>query len=63
MHVTMLRAALVPATLILFVLVSGFLAQVPWVTGLWPWPAEAAVLHLHRVDPGGDSGPRALDSG
>ena len=29
MRVTMLRAALIPATLILFVLVSGFLAQVP----------------------------------
>jgi hypothetical protein len=36
----MLRAALVPATLVLFVLVSGFLAQIPWVTHLWPWPAE-----------------------
>jgi hypothetical protein len=35
----MLRAALVPATLVLFVLVSAFLAQVPWATGLWPWPA------------------------
>lgn len=33
-----LRAALIPATLILFGLVSGFLAQVPWVTGLWLWP-------------------------
>jgi hypothetical protein len=33
----MLRAALVPAGLILFVFVSGFLAQVPWLTGLWPW--------------------------
>ena len=40
MRVTMLRAALVPATLILFVLVSGFLVQVPWATGLWPWPAK-----------------------
>ncbi len=40
MRVIMLRAALVPATLILFVLVSGFLAQVPWVTGLWPWPLK-----------------------
>jgi hypothetical protein len=39
-RVTILRAALVPATLILFVLVSGFLAQVPWATGLWPWPAK-----------------------
>ena len=36
----MLRAALIPATLILFVLVSGFLARVPWATGLWPWPAK-----------------------
>jgi hypothetical protein len=36
----MVRAALIPATLILFVLVSGFLAQVPWATGLWPWPAK-----------------------
>lgn len=40
MRVTILRAALVLATLILFVLVSGFLAQVPWATGLWPWPAK-----------------------
>ena len=40
MRVTILRAALVPGTLILFVLVSGFLAQVPWATGLWPWPAK-----------------------
>jgi hypothetical protein len=39
-RVTLLRAALIPATLILFVLVGGFLAQVPWATGLWPWPAE-----------------------
>jgi hypothetical protein len=36
----MLRAALIPATLILFVLVVGFLAQVPWATHLWPWPAK-----------------------
>ena len=40
MRVTILRAALLPATLILFVLVSGFLAQVPWATGLWPWSAK-----------------------
>jgi hypothetical protein len=39
-RVTMLRAALVPATLILFVLVSGFIAQVRWATDLWPWPSE-----------------------
>jgi len=39
-RVTMLRAALVPAALILFVLVSGFLSQVAWATGLWPWPAK-----------------------
>jgi hypothetical protein len=38
MRVTMLRAALIPAALVLFGLVSGFLAKVPWVTGLWPWP-------------------------
>ena len=36
----MVRAALVPATLILFVLVAAFLAQVSWATGLWPWPAK-----------------------
>jgi hypothetical protein len=36
----MMRAALVPATLVLFVLVSAYLAQVPWATGLWPWPAK-----------------------
>jgi hypothetical protein len=40
-RVTMLRVALIPATLILFVLVSGFLGQVSWATGLWPWPAGA----------------------
>lgn len=45
MRVTRLRvglilAALIPATLILFVLVSGFLAQVSWATDLWPWPAK-----------------------
>jgi len=33
-------AALIPAALILFVLVSGFLAQVPWAADLWPWPAK-----------------------
>lgn len=32
--------ALIPAALILFVLVSGFLARVGWATGLWPWPAK-----------------------
>src|SRR5579859_4101856 len=36
----MVRAALVPATLILFVLVAAFLAQVSWATRLWPWPAK-----------------------
>jgi hypothetical protein len=36
----LVRAALIPATLILFVLVSGFLAQVRWATDLWPWPAK-----------------------
>lgn len=35
---TMLRVVLIPAPLILFGLVSGFLAQVPWATRLWPWP-------------------------
>jgi hypothetical protein len=39
-RVTMLRPALIPVTLILFVLVSGFLAQVRWATDLWPWPAK-----------------------
>src|SRR5579863_7937394 len=36
----LIRAALTPATLVLFVLVSGFLAQARWATGLWPWPAK-----------------------
>ena len=36
----LMRAALTPATLVLFALVSGFLAQAPWATGLWPWPAK-----------------------
>ena len=36
----LLRAALTPATLVLFVLVSGFLTQAPWATGLWPWEAK-----------------------
>src|SRR5439155_24178061 len=36
----LILAALIPATLILFVLVSGFLAQVSWATDLWPWPAK-----------------------
>src|SRR5580658_3467518 len=36
----LVRVALIPATLVLFVLVSGFLAQVPWATGLWPWSAK-----------------------
>jgi hypothetical protein len=36
----LMRAALIPAALILFVLVSGFLAQVPWAADLWPWPAK-----------------------
>ena len=40
MRGTMLRAVLVPAVLVLLVLVGGFLAQVPWVTGLWPWSAK-----------------------
>jgi hypothetical protein len=35
-----MRVALIPAALILFVLVSGFLARVGWATGLWPWPAK-----------------------
>jgi hypothetical protein len=35
-----MRAALTPATLVLFAPVSGFLAQAPWATGLWPWPAK-----------------------
>jgi hypothetical protein len=39
-RVTMLRVVLVPATLFLFVLVCAFLTQVPWATGLWPWPAK-----------------------
>jgi hypothetical protein len=44
MHLThgpvLLRAALISAALVLFVLVSGFLARVPWATGLWPWPTK-----------------------
>jgi len=36
----LMRAALTPATLVLFALVSGFLVQAPWATGLWPWPAK-----------------------
>jgi hypothetical protein len=36
----LMRVALTPATLVLFVLVTGFLAQAPWATGLWPWPAK-----------------------
>jgi hypothetical protein len=36
----LMRVALIPATLTLFVLVSGFLARVGWATGLWPWPAK-----------------------
>jgi hypothetical protein len=36
----LIRATLTPATLVLFVLVSGFLAQARWATGLWPWPAK-----------------------
>ena len=36
----LMRAASIPAALILFVLVSGFLAQVPWAADLWPWPAK-----------------------
>jgi hypothetical protein len=36
----LMRAALIPATLVLFALVSGFLAQAPWATGLWPWPTK-----------------------
>lgn len=40
-HVTrgpvLMRVALIPTTLILFVLVSGFLARVGWATGLWPY--------------------------
>ncbi len=37
MNVRMLRVILVPATLFLFVIVGGFLMQVSWATGLWPW--------------------------
>lgn len=58
----LMRAALIPATLILFVLVSGFLAQVRWATDLWPWPAKPLSYIFHRVNPGGDSGAVALDS-
>jgi len=36
----LLRTALISAALVLFVLVSGFLAQTPWATGLWPWEAK-----------------------
>ncbi|HEY6295841.1 MAG TPA: hypothetical protein VIX15_09260 [Streptosporangiaceae bacterium] len=36
----LVRAALTPAALVLFVLVSGFLTQARWATGLWPWPAK-----------------------
>ena len=36
----LMRVALILVTLVLFVLVSGFLARVGWATGLWPWPAK-----------------------
>ena len=36
----LMRVSLIPATLILLILASGFLARVGWATGLWPWPAK-----------------------